>query len=58
MTLKYECAIIIIVIGVNKHKNVKKQQLAKGYINNGSFKINQRDDHFVTTNTTKTKIDI
>lgn len=47
--------IIFIAIGVSKHKNVKKQKLAKIYEKN--FKISVQRDDFVSRHTSKVRIE-
>ena len=48
--------IIILIIGYFSHRNVKKAVFAKAYLKNGSMKINIKQDNFVTTSTTRTRI--
>ena len=37
----------------NKHKTIKKATQAKQYLVNGSFKLTEKEDRFVTSHTTK-----
>lgn len=48
--------IIIILIGVSSHRNVKKASFAKPYLKQGSLNIGLRKDGFVRTYTTSTRI--
>lgn len=49
--------IIIIVIGVMSHKNVKKATRAKYYLQKDSVKITEKNDMFVNSRTTSVRID-
>lgn len=49
--------IIVIIIGVFSHRNVKKAVFAKAYLKKGSLNMNVVQDRFVTTTTTKTRIE-
>lgn len=48
--------IIIILIGVSSHRNVKKASFAKPYLKQGSLNIGLRKDGFVRTYTNRTRI--
>ena len=47
----------MVIYGVFRHRNVRKQQMAKAYILNDSVQINNMQDNFVSTHTTKVKIE-
>ncbi|MDO4283306.1 MAG: TPM domain-containing protein [Clostridia bacterium] len=48
--------VIIILIGVASHRNVKKSTSARSYLNVGSINIGLRTDQFLRTSTTSTRI--
>lgn len=48
--------VIIILIGVSSHRNVKKANFARPYVKKGSLNISLRKDNFLRTSTTSTRI--
>ena len=44
---------VIIVIAASRHRTVKKATHAREYLINGSFKLTNKTDRFITSNTTK-----
>lgn len=49
--------VVFIIIGVSKHRNVKKARKAKLYLVKDSLKISNKSDKFINSTTTKTRIE-
>ena len=56
ITLSILIPTIIVIIGIFKNKNVRKEESAKYYINKNSVVITKRNEKYITTNTKKERI--
>lgn len=56
LTLSILIPTMIVIIGIFKNKNVRKEESAKYYINENSIVITKRNEKYITTNTKKERI--
>lgn len=56
ITLSILIPTIIVIIGIFKNKNVRKEESARYYINENSVVITKRNEKYITTNTKKERI--
>lgn len=56
ITLSILISTIIVIIGIFKNKNVRKEESARYYIKENSVVITKRNEKYITTNTKKERI--
>lgn len=56
LTLSILIPTMIVIIGIFKNKNVRKEDSARYYINENSVVITKRNEKYITTNTKKERI--
>lgn len=56
LTLSILIPTMIVIIGIFKNKNVRKEESVKYYINENSVVITKRNEKYITTNTKKERI--
>ena len=56
LTLSILIPTMIVIIGIFKNKNVRKEESARYYINENSVVITKRNEKYITTNTKKERI--
>lgn len=56
LTLSILIPTMIVIIGIFKNKNVRKEESARYYINENSVVITKRNEKYITTNTKKERM--